>query len=66
MSLVIVATVLACAVLWATLLAVTVIDVIDFGLLLAGDVNKPAGEMTPALADHLTAVLLVLLTAATN
>jgi hypothetical protein len=60
---VIVATVLACAVLWATLLAVTVIDL---GPLLAGDVNKPAGEMTPALADHRTAVLLVLPTAATN
>jgi hypothetical protein len=39
---------------------------IDFKLPLAGAVNKPDGEMAPALADHLTAVLLVLLTAAAN
>jgi hypothetical protein len=40
--------------------------VIDFGLPLAGAVNKPVGEMVPALADQVTAVLLVLLTAAAN
>jgi hypothetical protein len=61
--LVIVTAALACAAVWATLLAVTVID---FGLPLAGAVNKPVEEIVPALADQLTAVLLVLLTAAAN
>jgi hypothetical protein len=57
----------AVAVAWtvgsATLLAVTVIE---FVLLLAGAVNSPFAEMLPAVADHVTAVLLVLLTAAAN
>jgi hypothetical protein len=55
--------VLACALAWAALLAVTVIA---FAPLLAGAVNKPLEEMVPALADQVTAVLLVLLTAAAN
>jgi hypothetical protein len=61
--LVIVTAVLAWAALSATLLAVTVIG---FAVLLAGAVNKPLAEMLPALADQVTAVLLVLLTAAAN
>jgi hypothetical protein len=60
---VIVTTVLACTVLWAVLLAVTEID---FAPPLVGAVNKPLEVMVPAEADQLTAVLLVLLTAATN
>ena len=41
--------------------------VTDFTLLLlAGAVNRPLAEMLPALADQLTAVLLVLLTVAVN
>jgi hypothetical protein len=55
--------VLACAELRAALLAVIVID---FTLPLAGAVNNPAGEMLPALADQVTAVLLVFDTAAEN
>jgi len=46
-----------------TLFAVTVID---FALVLAGAVNKPLAEMLPALADQVTAVLLVLLNVAAN
>ena len=61
--LVILTAVLTCAAVWTTLLAVTVID---FALPLAGAVNKPVGEMVPALADQVTAVLLVLLTVAAN
>ena len=61
--LVIVTAVLARTAFAATLLAVTVID---FALLLAGAVNKPLEEMVPALADQITAVLLVLLTTAAN
>jgi hypothetical protein len=61
--LVTVTTVLACATPSARLLAVTVID---FAPPLAGAVNKPVGEMVPALADQVTAVLLVLLTVAEN
>ncbi|MHB8216817.1 MAG: hypothetical protein ACYDDS_12130 [Candidatus Sulfotelmatobacter sp.] len=60
---VIVTTVLAWTVLWAVLLAVTVID---FAPPLVGAVNKPLDVMVPAEADQLTAVLLVLLTAAAN
>ncbi len=55
--------VLALAELRAVLLAVIVID---FALPLAGAVNNPADEMVPALADHVTAVLLVFDTAAEN
>jgi hypothetical protein len=55
--------VLACAEAAATLLAVIVIEA---GLPLVGAVNKPAEEMVPALADQVTAVLLVLLTVALN
>jgi hypothetical protein len=63
LTLVIVTGVLAWAVLAATLLAVIVIDP---GLPVVGAVNKPVEEIVPALADQLTAVLLVLLTAALN
>jgi hypothetical protein len=45
------------------LLAVTVTD---FTLPLVGAMNKPVEEMVPALADHATAVLLVLPTVAVN
>jgi hypothetical protein len=62
-ELVTVTPVLACAAELATLLAVTVID---FVLILAGAVNKPLLEMLPALADQITPVLLVLVTAAVN
>lgn len=55
--------VLACTVRAATLLAVIVIDL---GLPVDGAVNKPVEDMVPALADHITAVLLVLVTAALN
>ena len=55
--------VLACAAPAATLLAVTVIDV---ALPVVGAVNKPVEEMVPALADQVTAVLLVLFTVALN
>ena len=47
----------------ATLLALIVTEVT---LLSAGAVNNPLPEMLPALADQVTAVLLVLLTAAEN
>jgi hypothetical protein len=63
LTLVMVTGVLACAVVAATLLAVIVIDL---GLPVVGAVNKPVEEIVPALADQLTAVLLVLLTAALN
>jgi hypothetical protein len=62
-ALVIVAVALACTDGSAALLAVTVID---FALDLAGAVNNPLAEMLPALADQVTAVLLVLLTTAAN
>ena len=60
---VIVTAVLACVPAAATLLAVIVID---DGLPLVGAVNKPVDEIVPALADQVTAVLLVLLSAALN
>jgi len=63
LTLVMVTGVLALAVLADTLLAVIVIEA---GLPLVGAVNNPAEEIVPALADQLTAVLLVLLTAALN
>jgi hypothetical protein len=63
LTLVIVTTVLACAAVSATLLAVIVMD---FALPLLGAENRPLGEIAPALADHITAVLLVLLTPAEN
>ena len=59
----IVAVVLLFAAASAPLVAVTVTD---FALVLLGTVNKPEGEMLPALADQVTAVLLVLLTTAEN
>jgi hypothetical protein len=62
-ALLIVAVALACTDGSAALFAVTVID---FALVLAGAVNKPLAEMLPALADQVTAVLLVLLTTAVN
>ena len=46
-----------------TLLAVIVMEV---ALPLLGAVNRPLEEIAPALADHVTAVLLVLLTPAEN
>jgi hypothetical protein len=55
--------VLACTKLCAALVAVTVIDVT---LELTGTINRPEEEMLPALLDQLTAVLLVLVMAATN
>ena len=61
--LVIVAVALTCADESAALVAVTVTD---FTLLLVGAVNNPLAEMLPALADQITAVLLVLLTVAVN
>jgi hypothetical protein len=62
-ALLIAAVVLACTDGLAALLAVTVID---FAMVLAGAVNKPPAEMLPALADQVTAVLLVLVTTAVN
>jgi hypothetical protein len=59
----IMAVVLACTVGSAALVAVIVIE---FPLTLAGAVNNPVPEIVPALADQLTAVLLVLLTTAPN
>jgi F0F1-type ATP synthase assembly protein I len=59
--LVIVTAVLAFAVLCAALLAVTMT-----WLAVVGAVNNPLEEMLPALADHVTAVLLVLVTEAPN
>src|SRR5579862_5283198 len=58
-----VTTVLACVAPWISLLAVIVID---FAAPLVGAVNKPLEEMTPPVADQVTAVLLVLVTAAVN
>jgi hypothetical protein len=55
--------VLAFAVLCSALLAMTVIGC---ALLVLGAVNNPLEEIVPALADQVTAVLLVLLTAAAN
>jgi hypothetical protein len=55
--------VLDCAEALAALVAVTVIN---FSVVLRGAVNKPLSEMLPALADHVTAVSLVLRTAAEN
>ena len=55
--------VLAFAELWAALLAVTVIALAPP---VAGAVNNPLEEIVPALVDQVTAVLLVLLTAAAN
>ena len=62
-GLVIVTAVLAFAVLCAALEAVTMTGLAP---LLAGAVNDPVEEMVPALADQITAVLLVLLTEAAN
>jgi hypothetical protein len=47
----------------ATLLAVTLAVLV---VVLDGAVNNPVGEIVPALADHVTAVLLVLVTLAEN
>jgi hypothetical protein len=47
----------------ATLMALTVME---FTLLATGALNNPLAEMLPALADQVTAVLLVLLTSAEN
>ena len=63
LTVVIVTVVLVCAVPAATLLAVIVIGV---ALPVVGAVNNPVEEMLPALANQVTAVLLVLLTAALN
>ena len=46
--------------------ALVAVIVIEFPLRLAGAVNNPVLEIVPALADHVTAVLLVLLTTAPN
>jgi hypothetical protein len=46
--------------------ALTAVTVIDFEVPLAGAVNKPVEEIVPALADHVTAVLLAFPTAAVN
>jgi len=62
-ELLIVTAVLARAETVSSLVAVTVID---FALVLAGAVNRPLAEMLPALAVQVTAVLLVLRTAAEN
>jgi hypothetical protein len=62
-GLVIVTPVLAFAVLCAALLAVTMIGLAP---LVVGAVNNPPEEIVPALVDQVTAVLLVLLTAAAN
>jgi hypothetical protein len=61
--LVIVTAVLARAALAAALVTVMVIGV---GKPLIGALNRPAEEMLPPLADHVTAVLLVLLTTTVN
>jgi hypothetical protein len=63
LELVMVTMVLAEVPAWAALLAVTVID---FPPALTGALNKPVAEMLPAVADQVTAVLLVLLTVAVN
>jgi hypothetical protein len=62
-ELVIVAVALEWAVESAALEAVTVTD---FALVLVGAVNSPLADTLPALADQVTAVLLVLLTTAAN
>jgi hypothetical protein len=58
-----VTTVLACAAGVATLAAVTVMVWVFAD---AGAVNSPVGEIFPALADQVTAVWLVPVTAAAN
>lgn len=62
-ELVMVAVALEWAVESAALEAVTVTD---FALVLVGAVNSPLADTLPALADQVTAVLLVLLTTAAN
>lgn len=46
--------------------ALVAVTVTDFTLPLVGALNNPVEEMVPALADQVTAVLLVLLTVAAN
>jgi len=62
-GLLIVTAVLARAEDRAALVAVTVMD---FSVALSGAVNKPLAEIVPPLADQVTALLLVLWTAAEN
>ena len=62
-GLLIVTAVLARAEDRAALVAVTVMD---FSVALSGSVNKPLAEIVPPLADQVTALLLVLWTAAEN
>ena len=51
---------------FADVCATLVTEIVIALLIVAGAVNSPLLDMVPALADHVTAELLVLVTAAAN